>query len=344
MEFVDRSVDPTYALVYGIPFEDTDVTPEEVDNSRTQQFFALCRQSSPQDDLPSWITMADVEQTLLSYEDFVVPPAEDIFELATEWEDCWHRVSQDADRRPITDAMASQPVTWDTSTVPAGVYILSGYTYEPTFNLWAPRVGGVVRVHDGGDPATGGPAAAITTREQSPCVGDTVPIEGCVDALPGTTMTASFAVDSGPEAGEPDWIPFAEDVLVEGGSFTLDWEAPQAAGGESVLLRIDFTDPNGATYTAYQYEPNIVLPEESAGCAADSDGCMGGFVPDPACGTTTSGSTTDAEETDSGTSTPGGTEVGGEDDGCGCRSQDDSPARWGVFSALMLLARRRRRP
>lgn len=340
MEFVDRTVEPNYALVYAIPFEDTDVTPEEVDNSRTQQFFAFCRQSPPQEDLPSWITTADVEQTSLSYEDFVTPPDEDIFELATQWDGCWHRITQDADRRPITDAMASQPVTWDTSGVPAGVYFLSGYTYEPTFNLWAPRVGGVVRVHDGGEPADDGPAAAITTREQSPCVGDTVPIEGCVNALPGSTMTAYFAIDSGLAPSDSDWIPFAEDVPVEGGSFTLDWEAPQEAGGASASLRIDVTDPNGATYTAYQYELNVVLAEGSAGCGADTDGCMGGFVMDPACETTGSGSTTDASGTDSSTSTAGGTAGG---DGCGCRSQGGTPAFWEVLSLFGLVVLRRRR-
>lgn len=339
MEFVDRSVETNYALVYGIPFEDTEVTPEEVDNSRTHQFFALCRQSSPAEALPSWITTADVEQTLVNYEEFVTPADDEIFELASDWNGCWHRISEDVDRRPITDAMASEPVTWDTSEAPAGVYVLLGYTYEPLFNLWAPRVGGVVRVHDGGDPATDGPAAAITTREQSPCVGDIVSIEGCVNALSGTTMTASFAIDSDPEAEELDWVPFAEDVLVEGASFTLGWEAPPAAGGESVLLRIDFTDPNGATYTAYQYEPNIVLPAESAGCAADSDGCVGGFVPDPACELPGTGSTTDDGGTDSGTRAAE-TEDGS---GCGCHSQDGTPAPWGLFGALALLSRRRRR-
>ncbi len=341
MEFVDRTVEANYDLVYGIPFEDTDVTPEEVVGSRTQQFFALCRQTSPQEDLPSWISMADVEQTLINYEDFVTPQDDDIFELATEWDGCWHRITQDADRRPITDAASSQPVSWDTSVVPAGAYVLLGYTYEPVSNLWSPRVGGVVRVHDEGDPAADGPAGAISTGEQSPCVGDTVRIEGCVSALPGTTMTASFAITSGPDASDPDWTAFAEDVPVQGDQFALEWVVPQEAGGASTLLRVDFTDPNGETYTAYQYEANVVLPADSAGCGAEPDDCMGGFVMDPACETTGAGSTTDAAETDSGTSAAGSD---GGDDGCGCRSQGDTPAGWGVLGLVALLARRRRQP
>ena len=339
MEFVDRSVEPNYALLYGIPYEDTDVTADEVGDSRTHQFFAICRQTYLQEDLPGWISMADVEETVLSYEDFVTPPDDDIFERATDWSGCWHRVNEDSDRRPITDVIASEPMTWDTSTVSAGVYLLLGYTYEPPFNLWTPRAGGVVRVHDGGDPAIGGPAAAISTGQQSVCSGETVRIEGCVSALPGTTMTAFFTTDPSPDPSDSTWISFTEGVPVEGDFFTLDWEAPPEAMGASTILRVDFTDPNGVTYTAYQYEPNIVLPEDSAGCAADSDGCIGGFVPDPACEMTDSGSTTDDAGTDSGTSAAAET----DDDGCGCRSQDDTPTRWGLFGALALFVSRWRR-
>ncbi len=331
MEFVDRSVEPNYGLVYGIPFEDTDVTDEEVEGSRTLQFFAVCRQNSPEEGLPSWITMTDVEQAMLNYDELVTPPDQDIFERATEWDGCWHRINEDADRRPITDALASQPVNWDTSAVPAGVYFLWGYTFEPVFNLWAPRAGGVVRVHDGGDPAADGPAASITTREQSPCVGDTVTVEGCVDALPGTTMTASFAI----EGPDPEWIPFAENVPVEGEAFALGWATPQEASGESAMLRVDFTDPNGVTYTAYQYELVIVLPADSAGCAGDTDDCSVAFVMDPACETTGGGSTTDETDTDSAPADDAG------DEGCGCRSQGRAPAVWGLLGLFGLVVRRR---
>lgn len=89
---------------------------------------------------------------------------------------------------------------------------------------------------------------------------------------------------------------------MQGEGFTLDWDAPQEAGGASTMLRIDFTDPNGVTYTAYQYELNVVLPAGSARYGADPEDCMDGFVMDPACETTGNGSTMDASRTDSGTS------------------------------------------
>ncbi len=339
MEFVDRSVDANYAFVYGIPFEDTDVTPEEVDDSRTHQFFALCRQSPPHEDLPSWITASDVDDALLNYEEFVAPPDDEVFELSSRWSGCWHRITDDADRRPITDAAASQPITWDTALVPAGVYVLQGYTHEPLFNLWSPRVGGVVRVHDGGDPAAEGPAAAITTAEQSPCVGDTVLVEGCVNALPGTTMTASFAVDSGAAASESDWIAFSEDVLVQGDQFSIAWEVPPEVGGTSTMLRVAFTDPNGAVYVAYQYEPNIVLTQTSAGCIEDIDDCADGIVVDPACNST--GAAAETTDTDSETS---GSETNADaaKSGCDCRSRGGAPGLWGLLWCAMFVGRRRR--
>ena len=281
MEFVDRGVDSDYALVYGIPYEDTDVTADEVEDSRTHQFFAICRQTYLHEDLPQWITTDDVEATVQNYEDFVIPSDDDIFEVATDWDGCWQRISEDSDRRPITDAIASEPVIWDTTTVPAGVYLLLGYTYEPPFNLWSARAGGVVRVHDGGDPAASGPAAAITTGQESACSGDTISTEGCVSALPGTTMTAFYTANPGPDPFDSTWVPIAdaENVPVEGEQFMLDWEVPGEAAGTSAILRIDFTDPNGMTYTAYQYEPIIMLPDESAACADEPVDCTGGLSP-----------------------------------------------------------------
>ena len=326
MEFVDRSIEPNYALTYSIPYEDTDVTADEVEDSRTHQFFAICRQTYLQEDLPRWITMADIEETSSNYEDFVTPSDDDIFELATDWDGCWHRITEDSDRRPITEAMASQPVTWDTTTVPEGVYLLLGYTYEPPFNLWTPRAGGVVRVHDGGDPAAGGPAAAITTGQLLRCPGDTLRVEGCVSALPGTTMTAFFTTNPSPDPSDSTWIPFAEDVPVQGEQFTLELEIPQEAGNTSTIVRVDFTDPNGMTYTAYQYETIIVFPEDSVGCADEPDDSMEEVDTDP------------SHET---TETSTASAVG--DDGGGCRLQGTPPAGWGALSLLGLFALRRRR-
>src|SRR5688572_4785025 len=44
----------------GIPYEDDALTPDEPTDSRTFQFFALCRDPGPLEDLPPWIDGDDV--------------------------------------------------------------------------------------------------------------------------------------------------------------------------------------------------------------------------------------------------------------------------------------------
>lgn len=337
MEIVDRSVAADYTFAYAVPFEDTDLTPDEVADSRTHQFFAVCRQLAPHESLPSWISTDDVAAAMANYDELDAPPAEDILEAAAAWNGCWYRITGDDARRSITEAAAADPVTWDTAAVQAGVYVLWGYTYEPVFNLWAPRAGGVVRILDGEDSAELGPAAAVTSGEQAICVGDSVVVEGCVDATAGTTMTASFAV-GGPGDVDPVWTPFAENIDVEGDTFSLSWAAPEAASGETMMVRVEFTDPNGATYVAYQHELDIVLPSSSAGCGGDTDGCEGGFVPDPACDG--GSSTTELEPGTTGDETPTQTSGG---DGCGCRHQRQDLSGVGILALLCLLATRRQR-
>src|SRR5688572_6975345 len=60
MTLVDRSQDALVHLAYDVPNEDVGVTPDEVEDSRTHQFFATCRTAVPLDILPSWITPTDV--------------------------------------------------------------------------------------------------------------------------------------------------------------------------------------------------------------------------------------------------------------------------------------------
>lgn len=367
MEVVDRSVDSVYLLEYDIPFEDVEVTPEETPDSRTHQFIATCRQTSPQEYLPQWISQADVETAMIhGYE--VSPPDDEIFDVNADWAGCWHRINEDDERRPITEEMAAEPVPWETADVPIGTYYIWGFTHEPAFNLWTPRAGGVIKVTDGGDPADIGPGGAITTVGQNKCVGEVVPIEGCVDALPGSTMTAYYASTDGAEMDgwEPDWKPIVEDLEIEADSFSVEWTASEDVGGDSVMIRVDFTDPMDRTYTAHQFDLDVILPAGSMGCAPDPDGCEGGFIMDPACETGTGGDGTG--DTDAGTDSVGPSTTGpttgltagttnepssttseqdddgdGGSKGCACTVDNrGSAAPLGLLLLLPLLARRRR--
>src|SRR5690606_11236302 len=161
MTIIDRSQGATYPLVYGIPYEDTDVTPDEVDQSRTHQFFVFCRDHHREELNPSWITEADLaDADAHGLGDASAVDAElEVLENVPEWADCWWRINSDEERRPITFESAAEPVPWDTSALPAGSYAVEGYTFEPWANEWWPHPG-VFKIVDDPDPAASGPAAA----------------------------------------------------------------------------------------------------------------------------------------------------------------------------------------
>lgn len=360
-DIVDRSVDPIYEVVYDIPFEDTDVTPDEVSNSRTHQFFGICRQFHSQIFLPNWITWADVEAAVgAGLIDMTGIEDDHVIETNPAWDGCWFRVNGDDERRPITEEMASAPVPWDTTTVPEGTYVIWGYTYEPAFNLWTQRQGSIVKVIDGGDPHAIGPGAAITTREQTPYKDETVTIEGCVNALPGSTMTAYFASTAGASDPdwEPGWTPFVEDVPVEGESFTLDFLAPGEVAGETLMVRLDVTDPMDRTYEAHMKENVIVLKGMGmdcetggsfiggAGCGDDDSGTSEGGSASETDGSATS-DPTQTPDTDSGGSSGSTAPIDGDDDGgdkgCGCSSTGaTAPLGFGLLFVAFAAVRRRR--
>lgn len=350
----DRSADPILHLPYGIPFEDLEITMDEVPDSRTHQFFAFCRPHHPQDFLPTWITEADVAAAIAVG---IIEPGEvetdDIMALSPAWTDCWFRINADDERRPISDAMADAGVEWDTAAVPAGVYTIDGYTYEPEFNIWYLRPG-VVKVHDG-DPHAVGPAAAISTGELTPYRDDEVLIEGCVHAVPETTFTVYWA-ETVMDVETMEWVEYLTDQPLAGPDFAFPFSAPEALWGETGLIRVDFTDPQGRTYTAYQADPLLVIDNDNP---ADCDD--GGFVAG-ACGTssgdggsstgdagTSTGTGSTGTDTAAGSTGTGGGSGPGQDDllegarGCGCRTTDDGAPGLVVLAIVAPVLRRRRR-
>jgi hypothetical protein len=325
LQRVDRSEDPIMHLPYAIPREDTDRTADEVDDSRTHQFFAFCRPRHPQDPLPNWITWADVEAAtatgLLGSATEVDDT--DVLETSTAWEDCWFRITEDDARRPILFEVAESGVDWDTSTVPPGPYTVAGFTHEPIFNLWITRPG-VVLVHDGAPEALG-PFGAVTTEEAIVEQGTTVTIEGCIDADPETRLTAWISGTQGANAPgwQPTWVAFAEDHPIDGDIFSVDLLTPAELAGQSSMIRIDFEDPTGRTYTTYMQDRIIILAGTDPGCEPPDceDGSTGG---DPVDATTTDDGTSPADE----------------DAGCGCTS---SPRGASLLALMVLFARPRRR-
>jgi uncharacterized protein (TIGR03382 family) len=339
MTIVDRSVSPIHEFGYSIPYEDIDVTADEVPNSRTHQFFAYCRDHHLEEILPSWITeaepMAAAEAGLGNIDG--VDFEEHVLENNLEWAGCWTRITADDQRRPITFAAAAEPVAWDTTALPAGTWVVEGYTYEPWFNLWTPHPG-VFKIVDDPDPAASPPAAALTFAEQAVTFGDSATISGCVDAMSGSTMTFSWALSV--IGQDPVWTPFATDVAVEGGGFEIAYEPTIETVSSSVMIRVEVSDPLDRTWTAHAIE--YIAVTEDVG----DEGCDGGsFISNP-CDT----------DTDTGETGATGDEVGDDpsetgptlsEDGesnCNC-STSVAPNAVASLALLVILAQlRRRRP
>jgi len=354
IEFVDRSVDARYTFTYGIPFEDLDITADEVSNSRTHQFFALCRQHSTEEFLPRWISPNDVEDaSVFGLVDPATLDADDLLETNAAWDGCWFRITGDDERRSISLAAASEPVVWDTSEVPAGTYTVEGYTYEPTFNLWRPRNRNVVRVYDGGDPKQLGPAATLDPPESDQaCVGQMVELRACVDAVPGTTATAEYAITGTAGSERPDfelpWFPFASDEPVNGSTLSIPWLVPDAVGGETITLRLRLEDPSGRTYVAYGPSLWVILQRSNPGCAVDPSECDAGFVVPPECAD--GGAPTDGSDETSTATTEAGFDDADADNnrssGCTCSKRAPHRAVVGWFGTWLVFGvwngRRRR--
>lgn len=349
---VDRSVDPTVDLTYAIPFADTDVTEDEVTDSRTHQFLAFCRDKNPQTVLPNWVAWADV--VAAGEKPLDVDPAEvqdaNVLDLSREWSGCWDRVTEDADRRPITDAVAAQPVVWDTTGLDAGPWVVYGYTYEPAFNVYVRR-SGFIQVVDDLDPAATGPGAAITTKEQILYKGGETTFEGCLAAMEGSTIDLYWSIAD----ESPEWVPFVENEPVMGTSLSIPFVAAEEMTGKASMIRLDVTDPMGRTYSAHMTELVMVLLQDNPN---ECDDGGSSFVSNPGCDP--AGSTGEADDTggddangDGTTSAAGDGPMastgpaadGGNGDGGKCSvgaSPANGPLALGLFGLGLLGWRRRR--
>jgi hypothetical protein len=351
MTIVDRSIDPVVELSYTIALEDPPagepIPLGEVADSRTHQFFAFSREHADYFYLPNWITAADVDAAaMLFIVDAAEVDADEVLETNAAWDGAWWRITSDAERRPITFAAAAEPVAWDTSTLDVGNYTVQGYTYEPAFNLYERRPG-VIKVTDGGAPADYAPAIAFEPGELLLYRDSAAAMRVCVDAMEGSRVTAEWAL----LAAELKWMPFAEDVAVEGTGLDLDFPSPPALIGALGVVRAIVTDPLGREYTTHRSAAVTVLDEDDP-CPAPCGGGSTGSADEsgPSTGVAESVTSTDDAAATDGTdatvsaSTQANGESAGENTdtrtGCGCAH---GPSRWWTLLCVLavVLARRR---
>lgn len=239
---IDRSVEPIAHFEYSIPFEDTLLGPDELVDSRTHQFFALCRQRPVSELLPNWISDDDVARATEAglIEPGSVPTSE-VLDTHATWSDCAVRITADDDRRPISFAAAQAGFDWDLADVPIGVWQVAGYTFEPPLDLWRERPGFVKIVDDPSDPDQDLPAAAIASADPLWMISGQ--LELCVDVLTPATAILEWT----PFAPELDWQPLGESTITQDGTVTLSFDGPPVEIGESIqgMIRVRVIDALG---------------------------------------------------------------------------------------------------
>ena len=172
-----------------VPYEDTELTEDELTDSRTLGLYAFARDLPPGAELPNWVRADDAERAVEAGLTDALPSAEGVLP-SSSWGDAAYGVVEE--RLPIACDSAG-PWPWGTSEVPPGAYVLWGYTFEPPLNLWTPR-SGVVRVVDA--EGSGPPAVALEFLDDRLEFGleQGLRVTGCVSADPGTEVTLSLKV------------------------------------------------------------------------------------------------------------------------------------------------------
>ncbi|MEM6995934.1 MAG: hypothetical protein AAF721_35830 [Myxococcota bacterium] len=286
---VDRAVDPVARLGLAIPFEDDDLTEDELPDSRRFQFFALCEDHPVERVLPTWVTVDDAQRSMDAGLIEALPADDEVLATATQWQSPGHdgeagscvvAINDAGARMPITCGDTGDGVEWDTTGVPAGSYVVRSYTFEPEKNLWARRPG-VVRVVDGDvDP---GPTVTLTAprRKATAYEAPGFLVTGCLAGAAGTTVTLQFAEAAAVVAEDESAWATSNEITPEGGAFEMLFVPPPETVYKALYLRAIATDPEGRTWVAHADHEIVVLPDcgqaEGSEYAAVADGC--GVVP-----------------------------------------------------------------
>lgn len=335
IQAVDRSQTALFEFGYAIPAEDTNLTIDELDDSRTHQFVAFCRQWPAGSPPPNYISVADLQRAINSDVELDASKLDDpeaTLETSAAWAGCWTRVTADDQRRPITFAAASEPVVWDASAVDPGTWMIAGYTWEPPYNLWR-RAPWVVQVHDGvEDPALRQPAAAIGPTPNLLTEDEPLALDVCLAADPDASVAIAWAS----QAEAPIWHE-GEPIASEGESaITLPFSSPPEAWGQTLLLRAR-VEGAGGEYSSYPLATIVVIKPGGPETGDEGTSATGADESEGEAGES------DSSESDagSGESGPGATDEGAPAS-CACTSASGSGSA-GSLAALVLLALRVRR-
>jgi hypothetical protein len=270
------------ALGLTVPYEDTSVSDDEPVDSRTLQFFAVCRDADVATDMPSWIDLADVSAAQAADPGVPTPAPDDVLRTASRWQAAGHDgaagtcvVDVHAARLPITCDATAPGVQWDTTGAAPGGYVIWGYTYEPVASLWT-RKPGVVWLRDPQAPAPP-PVVALTFPFTDATFGIDagLRVTGCAAGSEGATVALQWAT-AADLAADPDAWRTTTTRAVGDGVVELDWWPSPSLLYEAVFLRAVATDPAGRTFTTSAAGPVVALPgaePPGGGRPPWADGC-----------------------------------------------------------------------
>lgn len=308
MVSVDREAAPEHRFEIGIPFEDVGMTADEAPGSRRMQFFATCRDRLPHETMPTWITRADALAAAVVDPSVGSPPPDDVLEESPAWRGPGHGgngtpcvipINAASDRMPITCEATADGISWDTTGVPPGAYVIWGYTYEGARSVWRRRPG-IVRVTSG---SSASPAVAFSSpaAEGQMSEGAGLMLQGCAAGGPDASLTLSWTTRAA-LAEDPDaaWI---EIDRVAAGDFEVPFVPPESARYEAIVFRAQVDDASGAVFVFHADRHVTALPgceEPSGGIAAVADGCDVADGPPEAVPPVAARACTDGDDDDGG--------------------------------------------
>ena len=338
MTEIDKAVEgPVVHFDYAVGYDDLMLTPEELPDSRTMQFFAIAEQRWDFR-LPVWINQSDYDRALENGDHTMPYTDDDIFAKTSLWSpESWVRITPDDARVPITMAQAEMGFDWDLTDVTVGTWMVSAYTFEPELNLWSFRFGAVRIVDSSAPDQRPGPSVFLQDADTLTAnVGEMYTLPGCIHADAGSTYAVSYGVIDG--ITEPEWIELFADAPVVNGDLRVEFEPPAELAASSVKIRVDVQDAMGGSYTAYS--PSRIDIACAEGCGEESSG---GFETD-------TGDETSSDTFDPTDSTTTGDDDGEENEegggffgGGGCRTTQPPPIGAALFLLLLGLSPRVRR-
>jgi MYXO-CTERM domain-containing protein len=227
---------------------------------------------------------------------------------------------------------ATNQLTWDTSALAAGSYVVYAVTKDPPLQpIWAMATG-VITVQHAGDPLY--PAALVTAPGAVvPPVADSYAIKWEASGAGPLTATVRWRAKDG---ADPNFTDLVTDVpmIDEGGGIYQGcavWDLSAEPDGY-YFVQVEVKDAAGHTHLSNGRTSVVVYRDPQPTDAGPPASCADVTPPDAGPGMPDAGMT-------------GGDDTGGGGPGCGCRTGRTSAGAGGlvVLAAALSLVRRRRR-